>query len=171
MGRSVSFASGSVAIAYQVPELTYTDDEGVEHYDESYLWDDYKENLQYQIENIFPSMKPCEVWLDREDLAIMENSHAFIGVSEYCGMVSIWLKPKYANYIWLNSEECIPDAIASRHNNAARYWCNQVKDKFMKTFNQYNKMGTASNGCSFYQVEASFSSLRDKASRRAEVSK
>lgn len=151
MGRSVSFASGSVAVAYQVPELSYTDDEGNVFYDEAYLWDDYEENLRYQIENIFPSMKPCDIWLGQEDLAIMENSHAFIGVSEYCGMVSIWLKPKYAGYRWLNSEECIPDEQASRHNNAARHWCSQVRDKFLSTFNHYNKLGTFSNGSSFYK--------------------
>lgn len=151
MGRSVSFASGSVAIAYQVPDLSYTDEDGTLHYDVAELWDDYKEGLRSQIEHIFPSMKPCDQWMGTEDLAIMENNLAFIGVSEYCGMVSIWLKPKFASYRWLNSEECIPDEQASRHNNAARHWCSQVRDKFLSTFNHYNKLGTFSNGESFYK--------------------
>lgn len=141
MGRSVSYASGSTAIAYQMPELTYTDDEGNIIYDIPDLWDDYKEDIRFQIKTIFPSMKLCDTWLGREDLAIMENSHAFIGVSEYCGMVSIWLKPKF-HYDYSDS---------TRHNNAASFWCNQVKQKFLSTFSQYVKVGTMSNGAALYR--------------------
>ena len=43
-------------------------------------------------------MSECEEWVDREDLAIAENGHAYFGVSEYCGCAAVWIVAKTDYY-------------------------------------------------------------------------
>ena len=120
MGRSVSYASGSIAIAYS----------HIEPEDEEF--DFIIEDRREYGKSLWPSLSNCDEWLDKEDCAILENDHCYIGVSEYCGLVSTWLVPK-------------------EENNLSVAWCNQIKDKFMKSFSTLNKVATASNGESFFE--------------------
>lgn len=124
MGRSVSFATGSVAIAYRM-----YDGDGLD-------WDDYAEELRAMIGELFPSMERCNHWLDREDLGIMCNRLAVAGVSEYCGLVSVWLVP-------YNDDK--PEL--------AQHWCEQVKAKFEATMGTINKVGAFSNGEALFEAK------------------
>lgn len=87
MARSVSFASGSEWVLYTYVEADEDDHDGI-------AWDDFIGNLRAAFMRAFPSLSECDRWLDREDHAILENCHAYIGVSEYCGLVSVWCVPK-----------------------------------------------------------------------------
>ena len=117
MGRSVSYASGSIAIAYS----------HIEPEDEDEDFDFIIEDRREYGKSLWPSLSHCDKWLGREDHALLENDHCYIGVSEYCGLVSTWLVPK-------------------EENNLSVAWCNQIKEKFMKSFGTLNRVGQFSNG-------------------------
>lgn len=126
MGRSVSYASGSVAVAYRTHDCE-------EDFD--FQW--YIEDLQESGRAAFPSMQACDVWIDREDRAILENNLAYIGISEYCGLVSVWLLPKEFTGGYDDD---------ARNANLAAAWCAKVKPKFMAMFGELRKVGQFSNG-------------------------
>jgi hypothetical protein len=125
MGRSVSYATGAVSVCY----------EHIEDDMESWDWEWYLERIQDEARQAFPSLDDCDYWLDREDHAIIENQHCYIGVSEYCGLVSIWLVPKDDN----------------DHPELSANWCTQVTPTFNKLFQQLRKVGTFSNGEAIFE--------------------
>lgn len=91
MGRSVSVASNSVHVEYAAFECE-------DEYDSA---DDFQWHLDDFAEAVckaFPSASACDEWLGREDHAVAENSFAYFGVSEYCGLVSLWVTPKDDDY-------------------------------------------------------------------------
>lgn len=136
MGRSVSYANDSIQIEYATFECEDTEWAG-----ESF--DDCVSCMQEVAVKRFPSMTTCDKWLGREDRAVLANQHAYIGISEYCGLVSIWVTPRgdcYGND---------PTGLATR-------WCEQIDlstlaDCFGR---RLNKVGAFSNGESVYQVAA-----------------
>ena len=89
----------------------------------------------------FPSFSTCDHWIDREDHAILENQHARVTVSEYCGLVAICLVPivKYSN-----------------SNSLALPWCEKIADRFRKLLESaysgcaLRSQGRASNGEQFF---------------------
>jgi len=97
-------------------------------YDSELQWEDFMGNLTSEFKKAFPSLKDCNEWLDREDHAVLENDHAWIGVSEYCGMVSIWCVSKEYEDI--------------RYNKAGyRYWCNEngLREQWCKAIEEKAK--------------------------------
>jgi hypothetical protein len=95
--------------------------------EDEFGYDDLVEYVRSYFESKYPSLERISEWLDREDRAILENRLVYIGVSEYCGLVSVWVVPK----------EDYPDLTA----------------KFIKTITPYfekvgelRKVGTFSNG-------------------------
>lgn len=55
---------------------------------------DFCGNLCSRFMQAFPSLEICDIWLGREDHALLENALAYIGVSEYMGLFSVWCVPK-----------------------------------------------------------------------------
>ena len=109
-------------------------------------WDFYKRDFQRQMRLAFPSLETCDEWVDREDHALLENQYAYFGVSEYCGLVSMWVQPKDTPYRENDS-----------WGNRRDHWISQIGRKFYKTAGTcfgtaLNKVGTFSNGESFYQA-------------------
>lgn len=120
MGRSVSYAPGSVWVMYgrllQEDSTAYVCHRcGQPHYGEDEpeecpdcgstgfytveldnsldLWDDFVTELRTTLRRAFPSLEEVDEWLGREDLALLANRLVYIGVSEYCGLVSLWCVP------------------------------------------------------------------------------
>jgi hypothetical protein len=118
VGRSVSYANGSEVILYT--HFNYDEDEFVNELN----WEDSIGNLVYGVKRKFKSFDTCDEWLGREDKAILENSLAYIGVSEYCGLVSVWVKPKddetynlgvnFAHKIRKNLEKIVENSFGVR---------------------------------------------------------
>lgn len=170
MGRSVSYPSGAI-VAFthfeQDAECHYCDGhgyneqqdesgEGMEHIECSecdgtgtitgmdYEWTEELDDYRERIKEMFPSFDKCDYWLDREDHAIAENRFAYFGISEYCGLVAIWLVAKEADWAKPDSWERLRDR-----------WLDQVEAKFLKAFGQLRKVATASNGEAFFErIEA-----------------
>jgi len=149
MGRSVSRPSNAFAVAYiDVLDFGYqhTDDEGNEienpEYDElqgQCDWEFFIDDLKYRAKKLFPSMQECDEWLDNEDHVILENRFAYFGVSEYCGLASVWmvLKDNLSEY--------------NDVTGIAENWAKQVESKFEKEFAELRRIGTFSNGESVYE--------------------
>ena len=148
MGRSVSTPSNAIVAYYDVSDFghTYDDENDCIDYDSYCEWqaqDDwgyFKEGMIDQVKELFPSMSECEEWIGREDLAIAENQLAYFGVSEYCGVASVWIVAKEDQY--------------GNDNPLAEAWVNKISDKFHKNFGDYARVGTFSNGESVYMKKA-----------------
>lgn len=93
-------------------------------------------------QELWPSFEEADSWIDRECHVIAQNAHSVIAVAEYCGMVSINLAARYdRDGYWADPSET---AVLGAH------WRKQIADRFKKTFGEYSKIGTFSNGESFY---------------------
>jgi hypothetical protein len=91
MARSVSTPCNAAHIEYATFEC---EDADFASDDFEFALDDFAE----QICKAFPSASTCDEWVGREDHAVAENSFAYFGVSEYCGLVSMWVLPKDDDY-------------------------------------------------------------------------
>lgn len=85
-------------------------------------WEFYKDDLIEQMQREFPSLDTCDTWLGREDHALLENRFCHIGVSEYCGLVAIWMTPKDPK-----------DRDSEGWVNVRDRWVHQVGPKFSRT--------------------------------------
>ena len=132
MARSVSVPKNSIWAKYLSVDFT-----------EDWEWSDFVFYLQTYLKGVLPSMKDCEIWSGREDRAILENAHGLIGISEYCGLVSVWCVPSNTEY-------------PSQHDSLKASWCSQIEKTVDKVLNEsfpgqvLKKIGTFSNGESVY---------------------
>jgi len=125
MGRSVSSPSGAVELAFE--HLDSSEDSG------EFDWQMYQEDVAYKGRRVAKSFRDCDKWVGREDKAILENEFCYLGLSEYCGLVCIWLLPKECEeYLYYGS--------------LRDHWLSQISPKFQKAFGTLNKVGTFSNG-------------------------
>jgi hypothetical protein len=130
MSRSVSTHRHAVATVYLQPELHEEDD-----FD--YFLEDLKQNI---LPAIFPSLRECNRWMDREDHIIMESGRCEVSVSTYCGLVAVCLAPR--------DPDCGLDCG----------WCGQQAGKFESQLEKYfagcalHSMGCASNGEQFFTL-------------------
>lgn len=173
MGRSVSYANRSEHIAYShiecdayycshcgetfneygqqdeedcCPHCAASADE-CSPQDPSDDWDWYCEDFQREMKRAFPSLSECDEWVGREDRALLENRFCRIGVSEYCGLVSMWVQPKDDD--WRDD-----DKVGMRD-----HWISQIGPKFYKVAGKcfgtaLRRLGTFSNGEGVYQAIA-----------------
>ena len=85
--------SRSVSVPSEVTQVVYTTLEQDNDDEDNWIWDDFIASLKAEAQAKIAGMEECDVWVDREDHAILQNSHALLGVSEYCGLVSVWIRP------------------------------------------------------------------------------
>lgn len=155
MGRSVSYPSGAIVAFRKYDESFYCMDCELENEAsrcsqcEADLnadgtdWDGELEFLVEDVRRFFPSFELCDEWLGDEDHALAENRFAYFGVSEYGGLVALWLVRKDFNTGYIDG--------ASMSNLADR-WLTQVGPSFLKTFGTLRKLGHMSNGEGVFQL-------------------
>lgn len=124
MGRTVSYPQGA--------EVAFQHHDSDEAGDFSFLVDDIRD----EAERIWPSMSAGRpLWLGREDRVLLSNEHAHFGISEYCGIVAIWLVVRDdAERFWL-----------------ADHWVRQARAKLRAAFGELTMMGRFSNGEALFQ--------------------
>ena len=108
--------------------------------DSQLLFDDFNEDLETLLKEAFPSLSPDEKWLGREDKALVSNSYAYFGWSEYCGLVAVWVAAKEKDYRASEAWEAMQDR-----------WIKSIEKKFANTVGRawgvpLTKVGTFSNG-------------------------
>lgn len=128
MGRSVSYPNDCAAVCFI----------DVSDYHEMEEWHFFIEWLQERCQEAWKSLDTADEWLGREDHAVLENQHCYIGVSEYCRLAAVWLKPK-------------EDNDYPEHDSLHAHWCNQISKRFEKMFGEYRLIGRASNGEAFFE--------------------
>lgn len=138
MGRSVSTPSNCVYVSYATFEC-----EDAEFASDDFEY--YRDDFADQMCKAFPSVSKCDEWLDREDHAVAENQFAYFGVSEYRGLVAMWVAAKDADYRDGAGWEALRDN-----------WLSMIQQKFRKhaqtCFGQaLYSVGRASNGEQFFQ--------------------
>jgi hypothetical protein len=112
--------------------------------DQQSEWDYHVDDFRSMMKQAFPSLEDCDEWVGREDHALLCNRHCYIGVSEYCGLVSMWVKPKDDD--WRDDDKA---GLRDR-------WIDQIERKFYTTANQcfgtaLRKLGHFSNGEGVYE--------------------
>jgi hypothetical protein len=125
MSRSVSIPSGALGIAFA---SLMCDEE-----DASFEFSDGISAMQSVLTAKYPSLETCNRWIGREDHACLQNRLCSIGVSEYNGLVAVWI---------------IPDD----ESNLAASWCDKVDLKpAAECFGpRLNRLGTFSNGEAYF---------------------
>jgi len=131
MARSVSTPRDSAFVEYANFQV-----DG----DPDWEWDYAIEDFQSQILEAFPSTCASTEWIGRENHAVAENNFAYFGVSEYCGLVAMWVVAKD------------DDTSAGLRD----HWISTIEAKFTKVarscFGQTLVMtGRFSNGEAFFQ--------------------
>lgn len=132
MGRSVSYPNSAnvtfMHLDWDGEESDYMD------------FQDFIESRRDAAQDLWPSLEPCDKWVGREDHAILENSHAYFGVSEYCGVVATWFLAK--------------DQDNDGRQAVADHWVASVGTKLGKHFGNMQKIATMSNGEAVYEKRA-----------------
>jgi len=122
MGRSVSRPSNAEYVFYaNVSEL-----------EDELDWELYVENIINTLQTKYPSLYASDKWLGREDRVLLENDFVYIGISEYCGLVSLWV------------------VVNDQYPNLAYNWVD-IAAQTLKNFADLVKISTFSNGNSIYQ--------------------
>lgn len=141
MGRSVSELSNSTRVLYINYETEYENEDGGIVYDE-FAYDDLKDNCKSAIKSLFPSFKNSDRWEGNETRIILENQLVEIGISEYCGLVSISARPN--DYAYDNGKHGLADTFI-----------NKIWDKLKFELKNYSdvlvRVGGFSDGTSVYQ--------------------
>ena len=144
MGRSVSYLNNSVFVLYFPFEV---EDNGEENFRDEFLvqmaWDDMIDSLQCAITRKLPSYYKTDKWGNRETRIILENNLCIIGISEYCGLVSLSVAPRNNDY------DAWHESFALRHANQIENTLRKVLEDLGLT--NLRKIATASNGEAFFQ--------------------
>jgi hypothetical protein len=135
MGRSVDYLSRSQKVVYIPFEV---ENEFDSEFDSEFEWDCFYEDLINILCEKYPSLYTVKnKWDGRETRIILENDLCQIGLSEYCGLVSVSIRVnEYYEYY-----------------NIAESWINRINfEKVLnEKFNALHKIGTFSNGESIYE--------------------
>ena len=128
MSRSVSVPHYAEAVAY-----TAIDPDNVEDFQDQVI-----EPLVYSLKKAFPSLYEDDQWLDREDHVIARNRHGLFGISEYCGLLAVWIVP------------------ADEESNLSAPWCARAEAKLCAVVQdvfglRLRSVGCASNGEQFFE--------------------
>lgn len=128
MSRSVSYLSNANHVAYI--NGNYIQNE--------YDWNNFKENITVRLQEMFKSLEEANRWDDNETHIFLENEHAEVGISEYCGLVSVSIRHK--EY----------DGYGYDQTGLHKHWVDVVADKFL-SIGELRKVGTFSNGEGVYE--------------------
>lgn len=154
MGRSVSYPSGAWVTFCETPRdgdwcancdasaEDCTCPEGDRDWSDGETdWDWIKEDRQAEIQRLFNSFWEADDWLGREDHVLARNRLVNFGISEYCGLMAVWLVVR-------------GDLETAGQEALAEQWIKSVWPKFRATFGTRHKVGAMSNGEGVYQRNA-----------------
>lgn len=136
MGRSVSYLNNAEVVLY----FPYQSEE-------DYEWRDLILNLQSEIQAKLPSYIESDKWDNRETRIILENDFCNIGISEYCGLVSLSVAPKDFDYQYSDTQYKVNFAV--HHARQIKKTLEKVLDGL--SLGRLNRIGGFSNGTSVYQ--------------------
>lgn len=130
MGRSIWTHSDAIeTVFYEADDDDFFGD----------LWTDTLYDIRESFKLKFPSMCDCDYWPEKESHAIVENEHCMVVISEYCGLISLGVV-------------ALDASLYEGLNALANYWTRTNVAPFLREqYSELRKIGTASNGESFYE--------------------
>jgi hypothetical protein len=139
MGRSVNYLDNAEVVLYFPFE--YSDEPEMDNMN----WDDMEQNLKCEIKAKLPSYYDVkDKWGNRETKIILENNLCSIGISEYCGLVSLSVAPRNNEY------DAWHESFALRHANQIKGTLERMlHDLGLKNL---HKVGTFSNGEAVFEL-------------------
>jgi len=150
MSRSVNYLNRATNVAYfQWPLIeSYNDEtdefEQTDEFEESYIvTDDIQENIISE----FPEFERSKKWDGRETAIILTGYGTEIGLSEYCGLATLSIRIDENELDYSNYDE---NEYQEQYDKIEA-WINENWAKISAGYNQYNKIGTFSNGESVYE--------------------
>jgi hypothetical protein len=106
--------------------------------DNDWAWDDMRDNLQYALMKVFPSLDKFNGWHGNECQGLLKNDHVKFYTSEYCGCGAI--------SVVVDNDE---------YPELAEAWLAQVWDRMTDIIGGYvdtlRLIATGSNGIPFYE--------------------
>lgn len=144
MGRSVSYLDNAEIVLYFPLESIENESGEYDDFLDQIEWDNMVENLKYEIKKRLPSYDIVNKWDNRETRIILENNLCVIGISEYCGLVSLSVAPCNNDY------DAWHESFARRHAKQIKHTLEKVLDYL--GLKSLNKIGTASNGEAFFEL-------------------
>lgn len=101
------------------------------------VYEDFVGNVLGQ----FPSVVPADDWIGNENHVVAENHFARFGVSEYCGLMALWVVPVEDDGWGGPSFEGL-----------SRHWIDQIWPKVEEMYpSRLVPLGTMSNGVTVYE--------------------
>ena len=97
--------------------------------DVSDRFDDLIEFIRAETLHRWPSFIKVNRWLGRELHALAQNKLCWVGISEYCGQIAIWMMP-----------------VGGRNTPMAVKFMERVEENFLKVFGTHRLIGHFSNG-------------------------
>lgn len=149
MGRSVNYLNNAEVVIYFHFESEVNEEGEYDDFESQFAWEDLTNNLICEIKSKLPSYyEEKNKWDNRETKIILSNNLCNIGISEYCGLVSLSVACKDGENYW-------PDNKAY-HEQFSKYHANKIKNTLQKivddlTGSRLNKIGTFSNGESVFE--------------------
>lgn len=140
MGRSVSIPSNAITSVYiPVGEL-----------DPDFGWDDFITDLRDNVlKPKFPSFSDTDLWVGREDHAILENDTAYVVVSEYMGLVAVTLALKDGPRGYNRGS---PNIFSAKQSRIIKSTAPSFRKLLHKSFAKaLHKLGNMSNGEGYFR--------------------
>lgn len=149
MGRSVDYLNNAKVVIYFPTPEAY-DEDGQYNEDIGQMnWDDLIYSLEAEIQAKLPSYEIEKgKWDGRETKIILSNRLCNIGISEYCGLVSLSVAPKDIDYGY--SDQAYHEHFAIRHAEQIENTLQRIVDDVTGD-NRLKKMGTFSNGEAIFE--------------------
>ena len=148
MGRSVNYLNNALQVSYFAWPLieSYNDEtdeyEKTDEYEDGYI---VTENIQESIISEFPEYDYCTKYDGRETAIILTGYGTEIGLSEYCGLATLSIRIDENLLAYYEEDEY------NEQYDKIEAWINENWAKISQGYNQYNKIGTFSNGESVYE--------------------
>ncbi len=129
MSRSVWIHSDAIETAFFIMEAEGCIDD----------WEEWVQDVREEFKRKFPSMCDCDYWPEGESHAIVENEHCMVVISEYGGLISLGVV-------------ALDAGLYDDLNAFAPHWTETNAAPFLREqYGELRKIGTASNGESFYE--------------------
>jgi|CXWL01.1.fsa_nt_gi hypothetical protein len=138
MGRSISTPTGA-QVCFTVLEPEADDDDAL-----AWEFECLVDRVIDDASRAFPSFYRCDMWRGREDHVLLRNAYADLGISCLGSMVAIWVVERNDGaYYYYDADR--------RRAGRARHWLARIAPRFEGLFGDYDRVGTMSNGESFYR--------------------
>ena len=158
MGRSVNYLNNAEVVIY----FSFDNDGDESDYPADLAWDDLIDNLVFSIQKRLPSYEVCKnEWDNNETRIILQNRLCNIGISEYCGLVSLSVAPRNSDN--LDSFDTFRDNFAVRHAKQIKHTLEGIVD--LHTASRLNRVGTFSNGTGAFESANNKEAIYDNANR------